>query len=289
MERLQKVLAAAGLGSRRQCEELVLDGRVEVDGEIVTRLGTKVDPERQAVRVDGEPLHLPERRYVMLHKPEGVVSTARDPSGRPRVIDLVPPELGRLFSVGRLDKSSEGLILLTNDGELANRLAHPRYGVEKVYEVQVAGRVEQDVVQQLRKGIYLAEGLARVKNIRIKSRRKQSTILEMVLDEGRNREIRRVLAKVGHKVQRLRRIAIGPLRLGDLPVGAYRPLKRDEMRALRASVSGGGRRGARKSSRKSAKQGEPGSGASRRKKKKMAGSLKQSGRGRPSKGKGRRK
>lgn len=238
-ERLQKVLAAAGVASRRECEQLIVEGRVEVDRQVVTELGTRVDPRQQEIRVDGEPLPRPKSIYLAVHKPTGVVSTSRDPAGRPRVIDLLPPDLPRTYCVGRLDMSSEGLILVTNDGELANELTHPRHGVEKIYHVQVAGHVGPEELRVLRRGIHLAEGFARVKFVRIKSRRKQSTILEMVLDEGRNREIRRLLARIGHKVQRLTRIAVGPVRLGDLPAGAVRPLTHQEIAALEESVRRG--------------------------------------------------
>ena len=238
-QRLQKVLAAAGLGSRRDCEDLIREGRVEVDRRVVAELGTRVDPLKQEIRVDGEPLRQPKRLYFAVNKPEGVVSTSRDPAGRPRVIDLLPTNTPRVFAVGRLDITSEGLILVTNDGELANGLTHPRHGVEKIYQVQVAGQVERDVLTQLHRGMHLAEGFAHAKHVRIKSRRKRSTILEMVLDEGRNREIRRLLARLGHKVQRLRRIAVGPVRLGDLPVGAVRPLDRNEVAALRRAIARG--------------------------------------------------
>jgi 23S rRNA pseudouridine2605 synthase len=148
------------------------------------------------------------------------------------VTDLLPTGLPRAYCVGRLDMSSEGLILLTNDGELANRLTHPRHGVEKIYQVEVAGHVERETTQKLERGVRLAEGLAHAKHVRIKSKHKNSTVLEMVLDEGRNREIRRLLARLGHKVERLRRIAVGPVRLGVLPPGAYRPLTRQEVAAL---------------------------------------------------------
>jgi len=252
-ERLQKVLAAAGVGSRRACEELIVEGRVEVDRQVIDRLGSRVDPLHQEIRIDGEPIAQPRRVYLAVNKPVGVVSTASDPDGRPRVIDLVPPETGRLFNVGRLDMSSEGLILLTNDGELANRLTHPRYGVEKTYHVEVAGITDRNVLSQIRRGVHLAEGFARVVRVRIKSRRKGSTILEMVLDEGRNREIRRLLARVGHKVQRLIRVAIGPVRLGGLPPGAYRPLTTEERRALRTATG----RGENVQRKKPSPSGEP--------------------------------
>jgi 23S rRNA pseudouridine2605 synthase len=238
-ERLQKVLAAAGVASRRECEELITEGRVDVDGVTVTELGAKVDRSRQVIKVDGEPLPSPKLVYYAVNKPTGVVTTARDPSGRPRVIDLLPPSVGRVFPVGRLDMESEGLILLTNDGELANRLTHPQYGVEKTYEVQVAGLMDADVLSQLKRGAYLSEGFARPVHARIKSKLKKSTMLEMVLDEGRNREVRRLLARVGHKVQRLTRVAVGPIRLGDMPRGAHRRLTQEEVRKLREAAAAG--------------------------------------------------
>lgn len=235
-ERLQKVLAAAGIGSRRQCEELIRTGRVEVDRTVVTQLGTTVDPERQEIRVDGVPLHRSKPVYYAVHKPRGVVTTHRDPMGRPRVIDLVPTAGQRLFPVGRLDLYSDGLILLTNDGELANQLTHPRYGVEKTYRVLVAGVPTREVLLKLERGVRLAEGLARVHRAQIKKRQRKSTLLEISLREGRNREIRRVLARVGHKVLRLTRIAVGPVRLGNLPPGAHRKLTHAEVEALRQAV-----------------------------------------------------
>ncbi|HEX3998921.1 MAG TPA: pseudouridine synthase [Pirellulales bacterium] len=235
--RLQKLLAAAGIGSRRKCEELITAGRVTVDGRAVTELGTKVDPATADIRVDLEPLPRSHPVYYMVNKPIGVVTTNRDPDGRPRVVDLAP-QGQRLFAVGRLDVSSEGLILVTNDGELANLLAHPRYGVEKTYQAQVAGVPGPEVLDRLRRGVHLAEGLAHAKRIWIKSQHKQSTTLEMVLDEGKNREVRRLLAQVGHKVLHLRRTALGPLRLGELPPGECRPLRKEEVRALREAAEG---------------------------------------------------
>jgi len=232
-QRLQKVLAAAGLGSRRQCEELITTGRVEVDRHIVTELGTRVDPATQTVRVDGVALTKPKLLYYAVNKPSGVLCTNRDPSGRPRVIDIMPRSDARLFTIGRLDLHSEGLILVTNDGELANRLTHPRYGVSKTYRVVVAGHLERDMLGKLTQGIHLAEGVARAEHVEIRSHRKESTVLEMVLREGKNREIRRILARVGHKVERLTRIAVGPVRLGDLPAGASRRLTHEEVTLLR--------------------------------------------------------
>ncbi len=230
-ERLQKVLAAAGVGSRRECEELILAGRVEVDRQVVTVLGTRVDPQRQRIRVDGTTLTRPKRVYFAVNKPPGVVSTNRDPAARIRVVDLVRSD-ERLFSVGRLDRTSEGLILVTNDGELANRLTHPRYGVDKTYLVRVEGCPSQHELDRLRTGIHLAEGFVRVASVRIRRRQRETAELEIVLNEGRNREVRRILARIGHKVLQLKRIAVGPLRLGDLPVGDCRPLTRDEVQML---------------------------------------------------------
>jgi 23S rRNA pseudouridine2605 synthase len=230
-------LAASGIGSRRECEQLIVEGRVEVDGQVVSELGACVDRQRQEIRVDGEPLSRPKLVYYAIHKPTGVVTTARDPAGRPRVIDLLPPGAGRVFPVGRLDLASEGLILATNDGLLANQLTHPRHGVHKTYEVQVAGHPEPDVLAQLRRGVHLAEGFAHAVHVRLKSHKKRSSILEMVLDEGRNREVRRLFARVGHKVQRLTRIAVGPIRLGDLPRGAVRKLSPEEVRKLKAAAA----------------------------------------------------
>lgn len=229
--RLQKALALSGFGSRRDCEAMITEGRVEVDGEIITRLGSTADPQEQVIRVDGQKLNLPRYRYFMLNKPTGVISTASDPAGRIRVIDLIDSDQ-RVFNVGRLDKSSEGLILVTNDGELANHLTHPKYGVYKTYQVQVAGLPDIKQLNQLKRGIHLAEGIAKVADIRIKRTQKSTTELILVLDEGRNREIRRLLASIGHKVLQLRRIAIGPLKLGELPTGAYRELTKLEVSKL---------------------------------------------------------
>lgn len=230
-QRLNKVLAAAGLGSRRKVEELIEQGRVEIDGSIVTDLACKVDPTAVKIKVDGQLLKKARPVYFALNKPPGVLSTNYDPSGRLRVIDLVP-DRDRVFSVGRLDQSSEGLMLLTNDGELAQRLAHPKFRIQKAYFVVVSGQMTEEELNKLRKGVYLAEGVARIDGATIKRVRKGCTELEIVLSEGKNREIRRILARAEHKVVLLRRIAIGPLRLGQLPVGASRVLTATEIKAL---------------------------------------------------------
>jgi 23S rRNA pseudouridine2605 synthase len=231
-ERLQKVLASAGLGSRRACEELITAGRVEVDRTVVSELGARVDPRSQEIRVDGERLPDPKRVVYLLNKPVGAVTTNVDPAGRPRVVDLVPGER-RLFAVGRLDRMSEGLILVTNDGDLANLLAHPRYGVEKKYLVQVAGVPSPELLAKLHQGVRLAEGEVHAKRVSIRSQHKQSAVLEMVLDEGKNREIRRMLARLGHKVHQLKRVAVGGLSLGNLLPGQWRQLAWSEVESLR--------------------------------------------------------
>ncbi len=230
--RLQKVLAAAGYGSRRHCEELITAGRVQIDRQVVTQLGTKVDPENQEVRVDGDVIERPTLRYYVLNKPPGVLSTNSDPDGRVRVLDLIG-DANHLFTIGRLDRSSQGLIIVTNDGELANKIAHPSYQVNKIYTVRVAGNIQREQLAEIRQGVYLSDGKANVESIRVKKRHKQTTELEMILAEGKNREIRRVLARVGHKVLQLKRIAIGPVRLGELPEGAYRELTIAEVKALK--------------------------------------------------------
>ena len=260
LQRLQRFLAAAGIGSRRECEELIAEGRVEVDGEIVTEMGVKVDPDTQKIRIDGQWVKAPRLAYYMLNKPPGVVSTAADPAGRIRVVDLIKTNQ-RVYNVGRLDKSSEGLILVTNDGDLANKLTHPRYGVVKKYMVLVKGRPDKATLEQMQRGVYLAEAKVRVANVRIKKTQKDSCWLEIVLDEGRNREIRRILAKLGHKVTRLRRVAIGPLNIGDLPLGAHRRLTHEEVNRLKRASSGtrGRRRFTKKKTTSSAKSSTAGS------------------------------
>lgn len=233
--RLQRFLASAGFGSRRHCEELIVTGRVEVDGQVVDTLGARVRPFEQKILVDGTRVRPPRKRVYLVNKPVGVLSTHKDPGGRTRVIDLIPHG-DRYFTVGRLDRHSEGLILVTNDGDLANGLAHPRYGVTKTYRVEVAGVPDPEALAEMRGGIRLAEGTVRAIDIRILRQRRHSTILQMVLNEGKNREIRRMAAHLGHKVLSLRRIALGPLRLGDIPVGAFRELRSDEVDALWRTV-----------------------------------------------------
>jgi 23S rRNA pseudouridine2605 synthase len=242
-ERVQKVLAAAGLGSRRACEELIAQGRVAVDGRTVT-LGAKADPVRQVVTVDGERIHTnPELVYLLLNKPRGVVTTASDPQGRPTVLDLVPAN-PRVYPVGRLDQDTEGLLLLTNDGELANRLAHPRYGVEKTYVAQISGSPKRHLLRRLLDGVELEDGVACARSVREIGTAADRTLLEVVLAEGRKREVRRMFAALGMPLLRLARVRIGPLALGDTGPGKVRPLRQDEVRKLYAAVGLAGPEGA---------------------------------------------
>lgn len=230
-ERLQKILAEGGIGSRRECETMIQDGRVEVDREIVTKLGTKVDPETQLIRVDGEVLKLAAKKYFAVNKPRGVISTNNDPSGRLRVIDLIGTDQ-HVYTVGRLDKDSEGLIIVTNDGALANQLTHPKYGIEKTYLIQVEGHPTREQMESLVSGVYLAEGLVQIKAFQFKRKQKNTTEIEIVLDEGKNREVRRLLAKIGHKVLFLRRTAVGSFVLEGIPFGGHRQLTADEVALL---------------------------------------------------------
>ena len=218
--RLQRFLASTGLGSRRRCEEIITAGRVSIDGEVKRDLGTRVDPRRQRVTVDGQAVRQEPLRYFLLNKPRGYLCTNSDPAGRPRAIDLIPAGKLRLFTVGRLDESSEGLILVTNDGELAHRLAHPRFQVPRTYAVQVAGRPTPEILATLRDGMYFPRG-AFPPQVDSPHRHPRETarILEVGLDHGQNREIRRLFARVGHKVMRLKRVAFGPLSLGRLAEG----------------------------------------------------------------------
>ena len=235
--RLQKLLAQSGIASRRKCEELMLEGRVEVDGEIVTRLGTKVDPRTAVIRVDGERLPpISAHVYLVLNKPRGVVSTMSDPEGRRTLSDLVADRPERLFHVGRLDTDTSGLILLTNDGEFAHRMAHPSYEVDKTYVAEVDGAVSKETLARLRKGVTLEDGPVTVSRVSVVSHgqggAKGRTIVELVIHEGRNRIVRRLLDHVGHPVKRLTRTAFGPVRLGSLKTGELRELTSAELGGL---------------------------------------------------------
>lgn len=236
--RLQKVLAAAGVDSRRACEQLIVDGRVAVDGRTVRTLGTRVDPAGAVITVDGLRVATEQAGLVhlALNKPTGMLATMDDPEGRPSLGDLVADRSVRLFHVGRLDAETEGLILLTNDGELANRLTHPRYEVPKTYLAEVPGPVPRDVGRSLRAGIELDDGIAAVDRFRVVGDSPGKAMVEVVLHEGRKHIVRRLLGAVGLPVQRLVRVRVGPVLLGELRPGKVRTLRREEVGALYAEV-----------------------------------------------------
>ncbi|GEK20941.1 hypothetical protein CXY01_14610 [Cellulomonas xylanilytica] len=235
--RLQKVLAAAGLGSRRACEDLISAGRVTVDGTKVLELGVRVDPLTAVIHVDGMRVQLDSSIVtIALNKPKGVVSTMHDPEGRPSIGQFVSDREERLFHVGRLDAETEGLILLTNDGDLANRLSHPSHGVTKVYLVQLEGRVTPSLGTRLIKGVELEDGLAKVDKFQIVQTTPQASLVEIELHEGRNRIVRRIFDEVGYPVTQLVRTQIGPIRLGDLKPGRTRVLSKTEVGSLMTRV-----------------------------------------------------
>lgn len=235
--RLQKVLAGAGIGSRRACEKIIAAGRVNVDGVVVRELGVRVDPRTAVVHVDGLRLQLDSEVVTLaLNKPRGVVSTMSDPQGRPALDSYVDERAERLFHVGRLDTDSEGLLIMTNDGELANRLAHPSYEIAKTYLVTVEGRPRPAVGVRLRAGIELDDGPAALDEFRVVDATADATLVEVVLHEGRNRIVRRMFDAVGHPVIRLVRTQIGPVRLGRLQPGQTRELAREELGALMTAV-----------------------------------------------------
>lgn len=240
--RLQKVLAAAGIASRRASETLIHEGRVEVNGRVVTEQGVRVDPQSDVVRVDGSRIPPPRRHlYMVINKPRGVVSTMEDPEGRRNLSDLLegarPGKPARLFHVGRLDTDTDGLLILTNDGEFAHRLAHPSYEIPKTYLAEVTGVVNPATVKRLREGITLDDGPIRPSSVKLVSTAADRSLVKMTLHEGRNRVVRRTMEAVGHPVRRLSRIGIGPVRLGNLASGELRDLTREELGGLLDLIS----------------------------------------------------
>ncbi len=251
-ERLQKILARAGLGSRRSCEDLITEGRVTVDGKRVTELGTRADPRTSVIHADGRRVRAEPLVYYLLHKPKGVISTTDEKTERERaparagkagkVTDLVPPR-PRVFPVGRLDVDSEGLMLLTNDGDLANRMTHPRYGLERRYHATVKGEISERALARLRRGVRLAEGKTLPPQVEVLHATGGGGVLEVVIKEGLNREVRRILAAVGLKVRKLVRVGLGPptlLTLKGIPKGAFREATSREIAALRKATAGPG-------------------------------------------------
>lgn len=236
-ERLQKVMASAGVASRRVCEDLIAEGRVEVDGVIVTEPGVRVDPETAVIHVDGIRLQLDTRlQYFVFNKPRGVISTMIDPEGRPSIATYLKPGQERLFHVGRLDNETEGLLLLTNDGELSNRLTHPRYEIPKTYLVQVQGPMAKGIGARLKEGVELEDGLAKVDSFKLIDSTPGHVLVEVVLHSGKNRIVRRMFKEVGYPVERLVRVQMGPIHLGDQRQGSVRQLNSQEIGHLMAAV-----------------------------------------------------
>jgi len=237
LERLQKFMAHAGIGSRRNCEELILQGKVKVNGQIITILGTKIDPEMDEIEVNNKLIKEKEDMlYILLNKPDGYVTTSQDPQGRPTVIDLIKEINKRIYPVGRLDYETEGLLLLTNDGELAYRLTHPKYKVNKVYQALVKGRPSNEAIEHLRRGVLLEDGLTEPAEIKILDKIANNTLIELTIHEGKNRQVRRMCKAVNHPVINLKRTKIGSLDLGNIKLGSFRFLTKDELRWLRNSV-----------------------------------------------------
>ncbi|BBA69902.1 pseudouridine synthase [Geobacter sulfurreducens] len=232
-ERLQKLLSQAGVASRREAERFITEGRVAVNGTVVTELGSKADPERDRITVDGQPVRPAEKKvYLILNKPVGYMTTLRDPEGRPIVTDLLKGLDVRVFPVGRLDYNTEGLLLLTNDGAWANRLAHPRHEVDKEYLVRVRGSVAKEQVRRLATGVELDDGPTAPAKVEVSSQSDNNTWLSIVIHEGRYRQVRRMCEAVSLSVVRLRRVRYGAVSLGDLKPGEYRPLSPAEVAAL---------------------------------------------------------
>jgi len=237
LERLQKFMAHAGIGSRRNCEELIIQGKVKVNGQVINVLGTKIDPERDKIEVNNKLIKAKEDMiYILLNKPDGYVTTSQDPQGRPTVIDLIKHINKRIYPVGRLDYETEGLLLLTNDGELAYRLTHPKYKVNKVYQALIKGRPSNESIEQLRRGVLLEDGLTEPAQIKILDKIGDNTLIELTIHEGKNRQVRRMCKAVNHPVLNLKRTKIGSLDLGTIKLGSFRFLTEDELRWLKKGV-----------------------------------------------------
>jgi 23S rRNA pseudouridine2605 synthase len=233
MERLQKILAEAGVASRREAERMIVNGRVRVNGELARELGTKADASKDAITVDGKPIRTAEKKvYLAFHKPVNVMVTRKDPEGRPTVFDYLKEIPERVNYVGRLDFDSEGLLLLTNDGELLARLTHPRYEVPKTYHVKVVGRVAKESLAKIAKGVDTGDFVSQPSQARIYKENPNNTWVEVILKEGKNREVRRIFEALGHKTMRLIRMAVGPVTLSDLPAGRWRHLLPKEISLL---------------------------------------------------------
>jgi len=235
-QRLQKVLAAAGVDSRRKCEELILDGAVRVNRKVVDKLPAFVDPEKDLITINGRKIHAAQKVYFLLNKPKGVICTNSDPQGRKKAIDIIKAA-ERIFCVGRLDTDTTGLIILTNDSELTNRLTHPRYGIAKTYLVRINGDISGEQVGKLKKGVWMAEGKTGRASVKILKRRHNESSIEITIKQGLNRQVRRMLANVGLPVKSLARTRFGKLTVRGLGVGKFRTLTRPEIAHLKKTSS----------------------------------------------------
>ena len=237
LERIQKILAKAGIASRREAERMVLEGRVSVNGKIVGKLGFKADPSKDHIKVDGRKLtHFEPRVILLLNKPRGYLSTVKDPKGRPTIMDLLKNVHWRIYPVGRLDFDAEGLLLLTNDGDLAHLLSHPSFSVPKTYLVKVAGVPEEKKLIRLKRGVMLEDGEAKAVSCSLVRLREKNGWVRLVVTEGRNRLVKRMFSAIGHTVLKLKRVEYGPIQLGDLPFGQFRYLTSEEMEELKRSA-----------------------------------------------------
>jgi pseudouridine synthase len=234
LERIQKILAKAGIASRREAEKMMIEGRVTVNGQVVDTLGFKTDPSKDHIKVDGKRLELFEPRVaLLLNKPRGYLSTVKDPKGRPTVMDLLKNVKQRVYPVGRLDFDAAGLLLLTNDGDLTYLLSHPKFSIPRTYLVKVRGVPEEEKLTRLRKGVMLEDGKAKAVSIQILRQRERNSWIQVVVTEGRNRLVKRMFSSIGYPVLKLKRVGFGPIRLGDLRIGQFRYLTRGEMMKLK--------------------------------------------------------
>lgn len=232
MERLQKVLAQAGIASRRKCEDIIQEGRVQVDGKVVTELGFKVNAQVQSISVDDVPIQMERKIALVLNKPTSRITSVTDPEGRKTVMDLIKDVAERVYPVGRLDYDTSGLLLMTNDGELTNRLLHPSREFDKVYRVTVVGMIEKDALKHLRTGIVLEDGKTAPAHVTVLRQHPKESVVDLTIHEGRNRQVRRMFEALDLPVKRLKRIAFGPLELGTLATGEWRMLNQDEWQSV---------------------------------------------------------
>jgi pseudouridine synthase len=238
LERIQKILAKAGIASRREAEKMVIEGRVMINGKVIKTLGFKADPSKDHIKVDGKRITPFEPKVILLlNKPRGYLSTVKDPKGRPTVFDLLRNIRWRIYPVGRLDFDAEGLLLLTNDGDLAHLLSHPRFSIPKTYLVKVAGVPEEKKLTRLKNGVMLEDGEARAVSCSLLRQREKNSWVRVVVTEGRNRLVKRMFSAIGHPVLKLKRVEYGPIQLGDLPFGQFRYLTREEVEKLKAQSS----------------------------------------------------